>query len=844
MLRPLAEGAVAPRFPMRSARCRISFPTLRKCGEVYVDLLRRLRYFLLPFWLVLLGGCIVGTLHIYDNIDNGVDPPEDSPSAQAYRAMVQLYGGEQEFTPEVLLVELPADAKGDLFTDGLIDDVTKTVEDHWKDWPDVEIQGYVSAQVLPGVATFFMSKSNRSSIITVIFPPDWSIDDVYEQEQDVVDLLDRRFSSVGLVAHFSGPRAFLKEAPMILERDLLLIHIFVLPLAFAVLAFALRSWRLLLLPLCTLVMALTICATTLYIISLLLRTTSASPIMMAAIVLALSIDYSLILLTRFREELLVRKKGVRDACIDMLCSSGIIIVSSGGVLFSCFSWILLIPSFTSVALAFMVSVFCSLSLNLTVIPTFIITFPNFFANFANCPSCCCGRRVSGDRKRCCNFDPPLWFRWGRMVTNRWAFVPSLIAAMALAAFFGWSSAHLQLTGDISHYDPRGSSLARVSTVISQDFPPGITGPYVLILESSTSAPVLSEPYWSVAQGVCQTIATQLLADQEYGSLVGPLYTKVSGQTPLSPPLPLVEQLLDPSCTSPICLAYQSAFDKSESPDGSALMVTLISDQRPTSHNASVFLARLRDLVAQLNEVHGGTVRVWITGISALVGDVNAAVVSSIPQFTAASAATCLLVIGLAYRSVMIPLRSIFTIALTVIVAFGMLVGSHQLGWFKFLHPEPISPAVSTDISWMVATLGFSVILGLALDYDIFLLGRVVEEHDNGLSDQAAIHVGVWKTGPVITMAGVIMTVAFSGLFFSSVPLINQAGVLVVTAVVFDTFVMRTIITPSLLRVIGRLNWWPKRCPPVTCTDAKLILDRDQGIDKVGDDHYGKESPKT
>ncbi|KAF4748771.1 MmpL domain protein [Perkinsus olseni] len=170
---------------MRSTRCRISFPTLRKCGEAYVDLLRRLRYFLLPFWLVLLGGCIVGTMHIYDNIDNGVDPGEDSPIAHAYRAMVRLYGGEQEFTPEVLLVELPADAKGDLFTDGLIDAVTKTVEDYWKDWPDVEIQGYVSAQVLPGVSTFFMSKLNRSSIITVIFPPDWGIDAVYEQEQDV-----------------------------------------------------------------------------------------------------------------------------------------------------------------------------------------------------------------------------------------------------------------------------------------------------------------------------------------------------------------------------------------------------------------------------------------------------------------------------------------------------------------------------------------------------------------------------------------------------------------------------------------------------------------------------------
>ncbi|EEQ99567.1 hypothetical protein Pmar_PMAR022799, partial [Perkinsus marinus ATCC 50983] len=95
--------------------------------------------------------------------------------------------------------------------------------------------------------------------------------------------------------------------------------------------------------------------------------------------------------------------------------------------------------------------------------------------------------------KCFHFDPPLWFRWGRLVTNRWAFIPSLIGVLMLAALFGWSSSHLRLTGDVKQFDPRGSSLERVGNAIARSFPEGITAPYMLAFESTSAATVLSEP---------------------------------------------------------------------------------------------------------------------------------------------------------------------------------------------------------------------------------------------------------------------------------------------------------------------------------------------------------------
>ncbi|KAF4660304.1 hypothetical protein FOL47_007209 [Perkinsus chesapeaki] len=819
---------------------RPSFPDLRVVCPKYVSLLSKLRYALILFWIAMLAVSIAGAIHIYDHIDNNFQVLPTFPSWHAAEAVKRLYGSEATLTPEVLLVELPESSVYDLITDGLINNITMKVEDFWKDSSGVSIQGYTSAQALPGGARLFVSDNNKSSIMTVMFSHNWTTNEIYRQEQEVVGILQNDFASFNLSVQFSGPHTLIKEIPAILEIDLLIIHLFVLPLAFAVLAFSLRSWRLLLLPLCNIILSLSTCGAFLYLLTLLVAADSAAPIMMAAIALALSIDYSLILLSRFREEIVVRKRSVEESCIEMLRTSGSVIVSSGGILLCCFIWILLIPTFGHVALTFIISLTCSISLNLMVIPTLILTFPSFFANFNCCSLCCCRKNgTTGDTLasercggRCCRFDPPLWFSWGRIATTKYALLASIVIAVVLSILLGWSCAYLRLTNDVHLLTPRSSSIAKVIDDLVRLFPPGIGGPYVLVFEVANSSTVLSEPFWSTAMVASESIDTKLLADQSHAAMIGLFYTRVPNEKPMILSLPLVEHLLNPSCITSICIGVQTAFNESVNADHTALKVTVLSDQPPTSTSSSEFVHRLRDVVDDLNAEHGHVFKVWISGISAISADVNNAVASSVPQFVGATAGTCLLAIGIVYKSVMIPIRSIFTIALTIIVGFGVLVATHQLGLLQFLHIESISPAVTSEISWMVVTIGFSIILGLALDYDIFLLGRIVEEHENGLSDEAAIQVGVWKTGPVISMAGTIMTIAFSGLLFSSVPMMNQAGVLLVTAVIFDTFVMRPLITPSLLKAIGRLNWWPRKSPPIVCNDVMDILNRDRGVEST------------
>lgn len=109
-------------------------------------------------------------------------------------------------------------------------------------------------------------------------------------------------------------------------------------------------------------------------------------------------------------------------------------------------------------------------------------------------------------------------------------------------------------------------------------------------------------------------------------------------------------------------------------------------------------------------------------------------------------------------------------------------------------------------------LCFPILVGLGLDYHIFLLARVVEYRSHGYSDRESALLALAKTGRLITMAGLIMAVAFLGLLPAYEPLMSQLAWLVIIAVLVDTFVVRALVVPCLIVVIGRWNWWPRRMP--------------------------------
>jgi len=132
------------------------------------------------------------------------------------------------------------------------------------------------------------------------------------------------------------------------------------------------------------------------------------------------------------------------------------------------------------------------------------------------------------------------------------------------------------------------------------------------------------------------------------------------------------------------------------------------------------------------------------------------------------------------------------------------------GWFNFLHFQGLQGYDA--IYWAPPIVSFSLIVGIGLDYDIFLLVRIKEYREMGYSTHEAIVLGYAKTGHIITAAGVIMAVAFSGLLFSDIPGMNMLSFYMVFSVIFDTFVVRSLLVPSTMSLLREANWWPGMYP--------------------------------
>jgi len=159
-----------------------------------------------------------------------------------------------------------------------------------------------------------------------------------------------------------------------------------------------------------------------------------------------------------------------------------------------------------------------------------------------------------------------------------------------------------------------------------------------------------------------------------------------------------------------------------------------------------------------------------------------------------------------FCSCFVPIRLALTIAIPMSLVYGIAIYTYQDGLLKFLNIDAVGD--TQGLYWLVPVMTVTILCGLALDYDIFLFARIYEYRMVGLTTRQAIIFGVYKTGAIITAAGVIMSIAFSGLLLSEVTLLNQIGFILVLAVLVDTFIIRTLLVPSILSLADEKNWFP------------------------------------
>ncbi|MFJ8810311.1 MMPL family transporter [Streptomyces sp. NPDC102490] len=477
-----------------------------------------------------------------------------------------------------------------------------------------------------------------------------------------------------------------------------------------------------------------------------------APMLGTLIGLGVGIDYALFIVTRHRRGL-KRGLSVADAAADAVATTGRAVVFAGAtVCIALLGMLILRLSFLNgVAVAASLTVLLTVAASVTLLPALLSYIGPRALN----------RR---ERRRLAEHGPepevPTGFaaRWSAFVERH----PKLLGALALVVItvIALPTLGLRLGTSDQGNDPKGTTTRQAYDLLADGFGPGVNGPLTLVTE---------------VRGAEDRLALDNL-DATLRTTEG-----VSSVTPVM---------------------YNSG--------GDAAYLTVVPESAPQSRQTSDLVERLRDEVLPRAEA-GTALDVHVGGVTAGYDDFAGVIVGKLPLFVGVVIGLGCLLLLLAFRSVGIPLKAAAMNVAAVAAAFGVVVAIFQWGWGS----ELLGLGSAGPIEPFLPVIMVSVLFGLSMDYQVFLVSRMYEEWLETGDNRRAVRVGLAETGRVINSAAVIMISVFLAFVLSGDRVIAMFGIALAAAVALDAFVLRTLLVPALMHLLGRANWWlPRRLDAV------------------------------
>ena len=351
----------------------------------------------------------------------------------------------------------------------------------------------------------------------------------------------------------------------------------------------------------------------------------------------------------------------------------------------------------------------------------------------------------------------LAWRWSRLVQSHPWIALIAGAALLLAMAAPVRSLHLGFADDGNF--PEETTTRRAYDLLAEGFGPGFNGPLIVTAE---------------------------VQDAQDRAAVGPLLAALAaadGVVSVNGPLP-------------------SDFANPER--SSAYMVQVYAATAPQDPETAELVDRLRADVLPA-AVEGTTLDVSVTGFVALGVDFTNYLAGRTPVFFAAVLVVSFILLMIVFRSVLVPLKAVVMNLLSIAAAYGVVVLVFQQGWLGSwigVDAGPIEPFIPMML--------FAIVFGLSMDYEVFLLSRVREEFDRSGDARGSVADGLASTARVITAAAAIMVVVFASFVFEDNRAIKMFGLGLAVAVLLDATVVRLLLVPAAMELMGARNWWVPR----------------------------------
>ncbi|MCA1727231.1 MAG: MMPL family transporter, partial [Actinobacteria bacterium] len=551
----------------------------------------------------------------------------------------------------------------------------------------------------------------------------------------------------------------------ITQHDLERSESIAIPIALLILIAALGSLIAAGMPLALALMSLMISFALIGVFATFVETNVFAQNLASMIGIGVGIDYALFILARFRSEL---KTGlsVGEAVAEAVATSGKAVLVSGLTVVVALSGVLLvnIQAYRTMGVAAMIAVAVAALAAVTLLPALLGWV---------------GRRIDkfSIHRRADREEGRYWHRWAMAVMKRpWT---ALLACLVLLAFLAWPARNLALGSSGPSILPEDHPARRAFEIASRAFGEGQGEPTKVLLE--TSAPVTSPEGLAEVAAISEAVA----ADPEVLS--------VASITTLLPPGVTPEQAI----RTP---EGQQLFAQFVSRDGMLTQIQAVTEHSPQSEIVHQMVHRLRD---GLPGVVGEGSTVLVGGQPGLDVDLTEEMGDKLVPVVGLVLLLSFLVLMLFFRSLLLPLKAILMNLASVLAAYGVLVFVFQDGHFEQL----LGFKAAGHIEAFLPLFLFTTLFGLSMDYEVFLLARIREEYVRTKDNTEAVGWGLEHTARIITSAAAIMVVVFGAFAFAELVPIKAMGFGLATAVLLDATLIRTILVPATMRLMGDWNWW-------------------------------------
>jgi putative drug exporter of the RND superfamily len=744
----------------------------------------RRRKLIVVLWSLAFAAGVAASLSVASQLKGGGFTSPSSPSQLGQREMQERLGfGPASLTLVFSSDDVPARSRA----------FRRQVEAALSGVEDARLEGLTGVRTAwsTGDASFYARDGSATFAVL-------EFDGTSEEVQARIPALRRALKPTQLATHLTGDPAVYAELEQRSAEDLRKAESYTIPVAILVLVLIFGTLVAAALPVIGGGMAVTVTLGLFWLIAQVLDVSVFALNVATLLGLAVGIDYALFMVGRFREELGAGRT-VAEAVETTVATAGRSILFSGLTVVVGLLGLMIIPymSLRSMGLGGALVVLVSVLAALTLLPALLGMLGPRVDSLR-----VIGRRSGGDA---------FWRRWSDWVMRHP--VPVLIGTIALVVVFAWPVLRIQSDIPGATALPRDSesrqgydlllarfdaaALSPIEVLVTwegeDDDPfapanlerlyeygqelealPGVDRVTSVVTLSGMDSAAGAAAFWQGVQGASATVREDVALQTDGSGLPGIVQGMLGAQQVAG------AQKLAAATTAP----------------GTALF-RVVPEGPPTSEEAQA-------LAVDIQEAGGPSgATTFVAGASLTVHDFVDAIYGRFPWIIAFVVGISGLVLFLMLRSVVLPVKAVIMNVCSLLAGYGAMVWIFQEGHLEGLFQFTATGAIDAELPVVL----FCTVFGVSMDYEVFLLSRMREEWDTTHDNVRAVSFGLARTGRIVTSAALIIVVVGLSFAFTSIVVTKAIGIGLAVAVALDATVIRVLMVPAAMRLLGRWNWW-------------------------------------